>query len=75
MSRRGVVFTPEAEEQIAELYRYIEENACAEVALGYPTAVVEYCEGLKTFPDRTNSRSRDRRSLFVRNLAWSWNAG
>jgi toxin ParE1/3/4 len=43
MKRHGVVFTPEAEEQLAELYRYIEENATADVALNYTTAVVEYC--------------------------------
>jgi hypothetical protein len=29
MKRYEVVFTPEAEEQLAELYRYIEENATA----------------------------------------------
>jgi plasmid stabilization system protein ParE len=31
MTRYEVVFTPEAEEQLAELYRYIEENATAAV--------------------------------------------
>ena len=46
MKRDGVVFTPEAEEQLAELYRYIEENASPEVALHYTTAVVKYCLGL-----------------------------
>lgn len=39
MKEDGVVFTPEAEEQIAELYRYIEENASPEVALHYTSAV------------------------------------
>lgn len=34
MKRPGVVFTPEAEEQLAELYRYIEENATAERRTG-----------------------------------------
>jgi hypothetical protein len=33
VTRYEVVFTPEAEEQLAELYRYIEENATAAVAL------------------------------------------
>jgi toxin ParE1/3/4 len=63
MSRRGVVFTPEAEEQIAELYRYIEENASAEVALHYTSAVVDYCEGLETFPDRGTARDDIRAGL------------
>jgi len=29
MKRRGVVFTPEAQEQLVDLYRYIEESATA----------------------------------------------
>jgi hypothetical protein len=40
--------SPEGEEELAELYRYIEENATADVALRYTTAAVEYCEGLAT---------------------------
>ena len=63
MKRDGVVFTPEAEEQLAELYRYIEENASPEVALHYTTAVVEYCLGLETFPERGTSRSDIRPGL------------
>jgi altronate dehydratase len=39
MTRNEVVFTPEAEEQLAELYRYIEENATAAVALSYTSSV------------------------------------
>jgi toxin ParE1/3/4 len=46
----SVVFTPEAEEQLVELYRYIEENASAEIALGYTGAVVEHCESLGRLP-------------------------
>jgi plasmid stabilization system protein ParE len=53
MTRYEVVFTPEAEEQLAELYRYIGENATAAVALSYTSSVVEYCEGLATFPGGT----------------------
>jgi toxin ParE1/3/4 len=44
MNRYEVVFSPEAEEDLAELYRYIEENASADVAPRYTSAVVEYCE-------------------------------
>ena len=47
MKRYEVVFTPEAEEQLAELYRYIAGNATEDVALRYTTAVVEYCEALR----------------------------
>ena len=63
MSRFEVVFTPEAEEQLAELYRYIEENATAAVALGYTNSVVEYCEGLATFPLRGTPRDDVRPGL------------
>jgi toxin ParE1/3/4 len=63
VKRYEVVFTPEAEEQLAELYRYIEENATADVALRYTTAVVEYCEGLATFPLRGTPRDDIRPGL------------
>jgi toxin ParE1/3/4 len=63
MKQDGVVFTPEAEEQLAELYRYIEENATADVALRYTTAVVQYCEGLETFPQRGTPRDDIRPGL------------
>jgi toxin ParE1/3/4 len=63
MKRGGVVFTPEAEEQLAELYRYIEENASPEVALHYTSAVVEYCLGLDTFPERGTPRNDIRPGL------------
>ena len=63
MTRYDVVFTPEAEEQLAELYRYIEENATADVALTYTTAVVDYCEGLGTFPHRGTPRDDIRPGL------------
>jgi toxin ParE1/3/4 len=42
--------------QLAELYRYIAGNATEDVALRYTTAVVEYCEGLATFPLRGTPR-------------------
>jgi toxin ParE1/3/4 len=47
MKRYEVVFTPEAEEQLAVSIATLEGNATAEVALRYTTAVVEYCEGLR----------------------------
>lgn len=63
MKRHGVVFTPEAEEQLAELYRYITENSTADVALRYTGAVVEYCDGLETFPHRGTPRDDIRPGL------------
>lgn len=38
-----VVFTPEALEQLAELYRYIAKEASPDVAARYTEAIVSYC--------------------------------
>ena len=45
----SVVFTPEAEEQLAELYRYIAAAGSPEVAARYTEAIVAYCEELAAF--------------------------
>jgi toxin ParE1/3/4 len=50
-----VVFAPEAEEQLAELYHYIAAAASPEVAERYIEAIVSYCESLQTFPYRVPS--------------------
>jgi plasmid stabilization system protein ParE len=41
----SVVFTPEAEEQLVELYRYIANDASPAVAEKFTSAIVEFCEG------------------------------
>ena len=45
-----VVFTPEAEEQLTELYGYIAVAASPDIAARYTDAIVTYCESLRTFP-------------------------
>ncbi|WP_022884949.1 type II toxin-antitoxin system RelE/ParE family toxin [Glaciibacter superstes] len=57
-----VVFAPEAEDQLAELYRYI-AVASSEIATRYTNAVVTYCEGLAQFPYRGTARSDIRPGL------------
>jgi plasmid stabilization system protein ParE len=52
----SVVFTPEAEDQLAELYRYIATAGSAEVAARYTEAIVAYCEELAAFPHRGSAR-------------------
>ena len=47
-----VVFAPEAEAQLIALYRYIAREASPEIAERYTTAIVEFCEGLDSFPNR-----------------------
>ena len=60
-----VVFAPEAEEQLAALYRYIAIAASPEIAERYTSAIVAYCEGLRTFPHRGTPRYDIRPGLRV----------
>ena len=53
-----VAFTPEAQEQLLELYRYIAAAAAASPAIAerYTSEIITYCEELRTFPDQGNRR-------------------
>lgn len=62
-----VVFTPEAEEQIAAQYLYIAKVASPSIALRYTEAVISYCESLCTFPKRGNMRDDIRPGLRIAN--------
>jgi plasmid stabilization system protein ParE len=62
-----VVFSPEAVEQLAELYRYIAEAASPDVAAQYTEAIVSYCESLDTFPLRGSQRDDVRPGLRITN--------
>ncbi|MBK5938301.1 type II toxin-antitoxin system RelE/ParE family toxin [Halochromatium roseum] len=66
MSHR-VVFSPEAEDQLVALYRYIADAASPEIAARYTEAIVSYCEGLRTFPHRGTQRDDIRPGLRVTN--------
>ncbi len=52
-----VVFAPEAEEQLAALYRYIARVSSPKTALSYTESIVSYCESLELFPERGNQRN------------------
>lgn len=41
-----VIFSPEAGEQLAALYRHIASAASPEIAARYAEAIVSYCESL-----------------------------
>ena len=45
----SVVFTPEAEDQLVELHRYIAAAGSAEVAARYVESIVVFCEDLGVF--------------------------
>lgn len=62
-----VVFTPEAEAQLVAIYRYIAAAASPQIAERYTSAIVSYCEGLATFPDRSALREDIRLGLRVTN--------
>jgi toxin ParE1/3/4 len=47
-----VIFTPEAEAQLIELYGYIATAESPEVAARYTNSIVTYCESLQTLPHR-----------------------
>ncbi len=59
----SVVFTPEAEDQLVELYRYIAASGSAEVAARYTEEIVAYCEELAAFPRRGRARDDIRSGL------------
>jgi toxin ParE1/3/4 len=58
-----VVFAPEAEAQLGELYDYIAGRATPEVAGRYVEGVIDYCEGLAVFPTRGSARDDIRPGL------------
>jgi toxin ParE1/3/4 len=62
-----VVFTPEAEAQLVAIYRYIAAAASPLIAERYTSAIVLYCEGLATFPDRSALHEHIRPGLRVTN--------
>ena len=47
-----VIFAPEAEGQLDELYHYIAGQATASIAEQYVGRIIDYCEGLATYPIR-----------------------
>lgn len=62
-----VVLSPEAQEQLVELYRHIAEAASPAIAARYTKAIVSYCESLRTFPLRGTKRDDVRPGLRVTN--------
>ncbi len=60
-----LVFSPEAEAQLIELYGYIAAEASAEIAARFTDGIVTYCESLSAFPSRGNRRDDIRPGLRV----------
>lgn len=60
-----IAFTPEAESQLAELYRYLAVSASPEIARNYTDAIVTHCEKLRTLPHRGAGRDDVRPGLRI----------
>ena len=67
MNLYTVTFTPEAEEQLAALYRYIAAAASPVVAERYTSAIITYCEGMHVVPNRGTRRDDIRPGLRITN--------
>src|SRR5580658_8734504 len=63
----SVVFTPESEAQLVDLYGYIAVEASPEIAARFTDGIVTYCESLSTFPNRGDRREDIRPGLRVTN--------
>lgn len=62
-----VVFAPEAEDDLAELYEYIAAQGSPANAQRYTEAIVVYCEGLAASPHRGHRRDDVRAGLRITN--------
>lgn len=60
-----VVFAPQAEMQLIEIYSLIATAASPQIAENYTEAIVRQCETLKTFPMRGAQRDDIRPGLRV----------
>lgn len=61
----SVVITPEAQQQLIALYRYIAQAAAPSVAERYTSTIVTYCEPLCKSPQRGTRRDDIRPGLRV----------
>lgn len=65
----SVVFAPEAEADLTEIYDYIAAQGGPERALGYVERIVATCRRLSTFPARGTRRDDIRPGLRVTSMA------
>jgi toxin ParE1/3/4 len=60
---RRVVFSPEARNDLFELYDYIADRSGAERALPFTERIARFCEALADFPERGTRRDELRPGL------------
>lgn len=66
MNHYTVTFTPEAEKQLADIYRFIAAAASPIIAERYTSAIITHCEGMHTVPNRGTRRDDVRPGLRTR---------
>jgi toxin ParE1/3/4 len=62
---RAVVFTPEAQDDLLDLYDYISDHSNSTRALGYITRIEKVCMSLQRLPNRGTLREDLRPGLRV----------
>lgn len=60
-----VAFSPEAQNDLFDLYDYIAEHSSAERAIAYLGRIEEFCLSLKTLPERGTRRDEVRPGLRI----------
>ncbi|MCT7039236.1 type II toxin-antitoxin system RelE/ParE family toxin [Salmonella enterica subsp. enterica serovar Pomona] len=60
-----VIITPEADQQIINLHKFITEKAGRIIADNYTDALLDYLDGFSTFPHRGNKRDDIRPGMRV----------
>lgn len=68
-----VIFSPEAEEQLVGLYRYVAKAASSETAKEFTDAIIKHCEELKSFPQRGTLREDIRPGLRITHFKKTYN--
>jgi toxin ParE1/3/4 len=63
----SVVFSPEASEDLLEIYRYIAKEASPAIAQRFTDGIVNHCERLREFPERAVRRADIRPGLHITN--------
>jgi toxin ParE1/3/4 len=60
-----VVFAPEAEDDLINLYDFIADDAGPQTAYGYTERIRAFCAGFSTFPERGTRRDDLRSGLRI----------
>lgn len=60
-----VVFTPEAQTQLIDLFNYVQAQSSATTALRFTSEIIDFCLNLGAFPNRGVKRSDIRENLRI----------